>query len=190
MLSTVSKNVSCKNIPSCIYSILFYYCESHSWFTRGRSPPNLSLCNDRFLNRCFDRCFYKIWMACPRFIVDPHGSISIIHSKFFITLHHSYPTLHCYKNYSKWSCPLEKCRSGNEKAPCWCRNILPLAHTDILLSSMLEISPGLWSRTFSVLLQENSVRASNYKCQKKLPEIHRMGRGSPGLRIFSKSVTK
>jgi hypothetical protein len=28
-------------------------------------------------------------------------------------------------------------------------------------SSMLEISSGLWSKTFSVLLQENSVRATN-----------------------------
>jgi hypothetical protein len=138
--------------------------------------------------------------------------------------------LHCYKNYLKRSCPLEKCRPGNEKAPCWCRNILPLADsggqnddfrpltytlggrgmgcrdkyvtscmrlqlamnrflhlwphrfphfgyilrpickcrcpplladTDILHSSMLGISSGIWSRTFSVLLMENSVRASN-----------------------------
>ncbi len=97
---------------------------------------------------------------------------------------------HCYKNYSKWSSPLEKCRPGNEKAPCWCRNILPLAHTDILLSSMLEISSGIWSRNITVMLQENSVRSSNYNCQKKLPEIRRMGRGSPGLRHFQQISNK
>ncbi len=75
--------------------------------------------------------------------------------------------MHCYKNYLKWSSPLEKYRPGNEKPPCWCRNILPLAHTDILHSSMLGISSGIWSSAFSVMLQENSVRASNYKCLKK-----------------------
>ncbi len=68
---------------------------------------------------------------------------------------------HCYKAYSKWSSPLENFSSRKEKAPCWWRNILPLAHTGILHSSMLEISSVLWSRTFSVLLQENSVRATN-----------------------------
>ncbi len=62
------------------------------------------------------------------------------------------------------SSPLEKCRPGNEKPPCWCRNILPHAYTDILHSSMLGISSGIWRRTFSVMLQENSARASNYKC--------------------------
>jgi hypothetical protein len=46
---------------------------------------------------------------------------------------------------------------------------------------MLEISSGLWSKTVSVLFQENFIRASNKKCQGKLPEIHRMGRGNPGL---------
>jgi hypothetical protein len=38
--------------------------------------------------------------------------------------------------------------------------------------------------------RKNSVRTSNYKCQKKLPEIHRMGRGSPGLRHFQQISNK
>jgi hypothetical protein len=50
---------------------------------------------------------------------------------------------------------------GMKKVPCWCCNILPLVHTDILHPSMLEISSGLRSRTFSVVLQENSGRSSN-----------------------------
>ncbi len=39
---------------------------------------------------------------------------------------------------------------GMEKAPCWCRNLLSLAHTGILHvhSSMPEMSSGLRSRTF------------------------------------------
>jgi hypothetical protein len=32
---------------------------------------------------------------------------------------------------------------------------------------MLGITSGIWSRTFSRMLQENSVRASNYKCYQK-----------------------
>ncbi len=31
---------------------------------------------------------------------------------------------------------LENCSPGNEKAPCWCRKILSLAHAGILHSSM------------------------------------------------------
>jgi hypothetical protein len=31
---------------------------------------------------------------------------------------------------------------------------------------------------------ENSGKVSNKKCKEKLPEIHRMGRESPGLRHF------
>jgi hypothetical protein len=50
---------------------------------------------------------------------------------------------------------------GMQKAPRRFWNILSLSHTVILHSSMLEISSGLWSMTFSVLLQENSVRATN-----------------------------
>ncbi len=50
---------------------------------------------------------------------------------------------------------------GMKKVPCWCWNILPLVHTDILHPSMLKISSGLRSRTFSVVLQENSGRSSN-----------------------------
>jgi hypothetical protein len=53
---------------------------------------------------------------------------------------------------------------------------------------MLEISSGLRSRTFSVVLQGNSGRSSNKKCQEKLPEIYRMGRGSPGLRHFQQML--
>ncbi len=127
---------------------------------------------------------------------------------------------------------MEKCKSWNEKGPCfWCRNILTLAHTGILHSSVLQISSvpeiidpvfaktsqnarflliennrfglvfvktgsinsvtGLWSRTFSVLLQENSVRASNYKCLKKLPEIHTAWGGEvQELDTFSKFSNK
>jgi hypothetical protein len=55
---------------------------------------------------------------------------------------------------------------------------------------MLEISSGLWSKTFSVLLRENSGKVSNEKCKEKLPEIHRMGRESPGLRHFQQLSKK
>jgi len=53
---------------------------------------------------------------------------------------------------------------GMKKPPCWCRNILPLVHIGILHFSMQEISSGLWSKNFSVLLLDNSVRVSNKKC--------------------------
>ncbi len=97
---------------------------------------------------------------------------------------------HCYKDYLKWSSPLEKCRPGNEKPPCWCRNILPLAHTDILHSSMLGISSGIWRRTFSVMLRKIPQEPQIIHVRKKLSEIHHIGRGSPGLRHFSANSGK
>ncbi len=48
-----------------------------------------------------------------------------------------------YKDYLKRSSPLENCCSRNKKIPCWCWNIFPLVHTDILHPSMLEIFSGL-----------------------------------------------
>jgi hypothetical protein len=63
-----------------------------------------------------------------------------------------------------------------EKAPCWCQNILTLAHIGILHSSMQEISSDLWSKNFYVLLQDNSGKSLISKMLGKMPEIHGMGR--------------
>jgi len=109
----------------------------------------------------------RLWQSVSQNIIKQSITVFLMRvqfSKAFYVLFAFNIVPHCYKNYLKWSSPLEKCRPGNEKPPCWCRNILPLAHTDILHSSMLGISSGIWRRTFSVMLQENSVRASNYKC--------------------------
>jgi hypothetical protein len=65
---------------------------------------------------------------------------------------------------------------GMAKPPVDAGTFFPSPISGIFHSSILEISSGLWSKTFSVLFHENSVRASNKKCQEKLPEIHRMVR--------------
>ncbi len=103
-------------------------------------------------------------------------------AKHVSCLGHSVQLPHWYKSYSKWSSPLENCRSGNEKSPLLVQELFPLAHTGILHSSMLEISSNLWNKTFSVLLQENSSKSLKLKMLGKTAEIHHMGRGSPGLR--------
>jgi hypothetical protein len=48
-----------------------------------------------------------------------------------------------------------------KKPPVGAGNILPLVRTVILYSYMLEISSGLWSKAFSVLLRANSGKVSN-----------------------------
>ncbi len=94
-----------------------------------------------------------------------------------------------------------------DKAPCWCGNILSRAHTDILHSSMLEMSSGLWSGNFYQLWegkptqvfftafftldvsgksrQWRAGRAFQPPTKKKLLEIYRIGRGNLGLWTFS-----
>jgi hypothetical protein len=45
--------------------------------------------------------------------------------------------------YKQCSFPMENYSSGNGKVPCWCGNMLSLAHAGILHSSMLEAIYGM-----------------------------------------------
>jgi hypothetical protein len=63
---------------------------------------------------------------------------------------------------------------GMEKAPSWCRNLLSLAHTGILHSSVPEMFFGLRSRTCCA-------DAGRFRKSLKIKITgKRMGRGNPG----------
>jgi hypothetical protein len=75
-----------------------------------------------------------------------------------------------------------------EKTPVGSGTFCTLTHTGILHSSLPEISYSLWSKTFSLLLTGNSVKASKQKMSGKTAGyFHRMGRGNPGLRHFQQT---
>jgi hypothetical protein len=58
------------------------------------------------------------------------------------TPRHRLPCIKEHK-YKIFSSSMENCSSGNGIAPCWCRNILSLAHAGILHSSMPEDVSGM-----------------------------------------------
>ncbi len=82
----------------------------------------------------YKHCLAKNWKGPPPAQISCHSVSLPSHNKC---------CLHCYKRYLKCSSPLENCSSGNGKRPCWCWNILSLAHTGILHSSMLDMSSGM-----------------------------------------------
>jgi hypothetical protein len=93
-----------------------------------------------------------ICQSSSKFYIQANIRLQIFAYKRILASKYSYKAFH-----KSQAC------SGNEKDPCWCRNICTLTHTGILHFSLPEISYSLWSKTFSLLLTGSSVKASKQK---------------------------